>query len=63
LLLILAPFTLALGAKFGSPMITGLVVGLVVWLTTVGAAWLFDRRGHPGPAEAVVRRLIYGGSR
>ena len=62
-LLILAPFTLALGAKFGSPMITGLVVALLVWLATVGAAWLFDRRGHLGPAEAVLRRLIYGGSR
>ena len=62
-LLILAPFTLALGAKFGSPMITGLVVAMLVWLTTVGAAWLFDRRGHSGPAEAVLRRLIYGGSR
>ena len=62
-LLILAPFTLALGAKFESPMITGLLVALLVWLTTIGAAWILDQLGQPGPAEAVLRRLIYGRSR
>ncbi len=62
-LLILAPFTLALGTRFGSPMITGLVVALLVWLATVAAAWFLDRRGQSGPAEAALRRLIYGWSR
>jgi uncharacterized protein len=62
-LLVLAPFTLALGEKFGSAMITGLVVALLVWLATVATAWLLERRGRPGPAEAVVRSVSYGGAR
>jgi uncharacterized protein len=62
-LLVLAPFTLALGTRFGSPMITGLVVALVVWLATVAGASLLDRRGRAGPAEAVLRSLTYGPAR
>lgn len=59
-LVLLAPFTLALGGRFGSPTVTGLVVAVAVWLATVVAADRLDRRGLPGPAEFVLRRLTYG---
>ncbi|SDR91898.1 DUF418 domain-containing protein [Actinopolymorpha singaporensis] len=59
-LVLLAPFTLALGGRFGSPTVTGLVVAVAVWLGTVVAADRLDRRGRPGPAEYVLRRLTYG---
>ncbi|GAA2757292.1 DUF418 domain-containing protein [Actinopolymorpha rutila] len=59
-LVLLAPFTLALGGRFGSPTVTGLVVAVAVWLGTVVAADRLDRRGRPGPAEFVLRRLTYG---
>jgi len=59
-LMTLAPFTLALGARFHSPMLTGIAIALLVWLLTVVAAPFLSRRGQPGPAEAVLRRLTYG---
>jgi uncharacterized protein len=59
-LVLLAPFTLALGDRFGSPTVTGLIIAVVVWLATVLIARLLDRRGRPGPAEIVLRRLTYG---
>jgi uncharacterized protein len=59
-MLVLAPFTLALGTRFRSPMLTGLAIALLVWLATVVAASYLDRRGRPGPAEAVLRRITYG---
>ncbi|MEH1164332.1 DUF418 domain-containing protein [Micromonospora sp. CPCC 205539] len=59
-LLLLAPFTLALGDRFGSPTVTGLVIAVVVWLVTVLLARSLDRRHRAGPAEIVLRRLTYG---
>jgi uncharacterized membrane protein YeiB len=36
-----------------------LVVAFAVWLVAVAlAAWL-DRIGRPGPADALMRRLVY----
>ncbi|MGW5365124.1 DUF418 domain-containing protein [Actinopolymorpha pittospori] len=59
-LVLLAPFTLHLGDRFGSPTLTGLIVAATVWLTTVLIARLLDRRQQAGPAETVLRRLTYG---
>jgi uncharacterized protein len=59
-LVLLAPYTLALGRHTGSPLLTALAVAVLTWLATVlGAAYL-QRRSRPGPAEAVLRRLTYG---
>lgn len=58
-LVLIAPYTLNL--HFGSPLWTGLVVALLVWLVSVaGAVALGDR---PGPAEKLLRRLTYRTSR
>lgn len=59
-LILLAPFTLALGDRFGSPVVTGLVIAVAVWLATVLIARLLDKRGQAGPTEIVLRRLTYG---
>jgi uncharacterized membrane protein YeiB len=57
-LLLLAPFTLDLGHRSPSPLLTGIGVAVLVWLAT---AWAADRLGErPGPAEKVLRRLTYG---
>ncbi|MEU8333566.1 DUF418 domain-containing protein [Micromonospora sp. NPDC048839] len=58
-LVLLAPFTLALGDRFGSPTVTGLIIAVAVWLATVLMARQLDRRTRPGPAEIVLRRLTY----
>ncbi|MFD2357184.1 DUF418 domain-containing protein [Nonomuraea ferruginea] len=59
-LVLLAPFTLDLGDRLGSPTVTGLIIAVAVWLATVLLARLLDERGRPGPAEFVLRRLTYG---
>ena len=59
-LLLLAPYTLALGQRFASPMLTAVGIAVLVWLATLGGAYLLDRHSCRGPAEAVLRRLTYG---
>ncbi|MEV0195594.1 DUF418 domain-containing protein [Nonomuraea sp. NPDC050691] len=59
-LVLLAPFALDLGGRFGSPTVTGLVVAVAVWLATVLVARLLERLRYAGPAETVLRRLTYG---
>jgi len=59
-LVLLAPFTLALGDAFGAPTVTGVVIAVTVWLATVLGARVLERRGDTGPAEKVLRRLTYG---
>ncbi|MEV0648156.1 DUF418 domain-containing protein [Phytomonospora sp. NPDC050363] len=59
-LVLLLPFTLDLGDRFGSPTLTGLVIAVAVWLATVVGARMLDRRGMAGPGELVLRRLTYG---
>jgi uncharacterized membrane protein YeiB len=56
-LALLAPYTLNLSHRFGSPLWTGLAVAFLVWLVSVvGAVRLGERAG---PAERVLRRLTY----
>jgi uncharacterized protein len=60
-LLVLSPYTLALGDRSASPTITAIGLALLVWLATVLGAWLLDRHSRPGPAEFPLRRLTYPG--
>lgn len=59
-LLLLAPFTLALGQRLGSPTVSGVLIAVTIWLATVLIARLLDKCGQAGPAEIVLRRLTYG---
>jgi uncharacterized membrane protein YeiB len=59
-LVLLAPFTLALGNRFSSPTVGGLIIAVAVWLVTVLIARLLDKRKQAGPAEFALRRLTYG---
>ncbi|MDA2812542.1 DUF418 domain-containing protein [Nocardiopsis sp. RSe5-2] len=58
-LVLFAPFALDLGAA-PNPAATALASAVGVWLATVAAAALMERRGMPGPAERVLRRFAYG---
>ncbi|GIJ60087.1 hypothetical protein Vau01_076030 [Virgisporangium aurantiacum] len=55
---VLAAWGLGLGEHLGSAGMALFAVG--VWLVTVVAAAAADRRGLPGPAEWLLRRLVYG---
>jgi uncharacterized membrane protein YeiB len=59
-LLLLSPFTLALGHLSAHPTLTEAGLAALVWLTSVVGAYLLDRCSRPGPAEALLRRLTYG---
>jgi uncharacterized membrane protein YeiB len=50
-LLVLSPYTVALGDRFASPTLTAIGLALLAWLATVLGAWLLDRHSRPGPAE------------
>lgn len=58
-ILLLSPFVWDLGDRFGSPALTAAVVAVGVWLMTVIAAAVADRRNIRGPAEVLLRRLTY----
>ncbi|MET0694462.1 MAG: DUF418 domain-containing protein, partial [Propionibacteriaceae bacterium] len=58
---ILAGWGLGLGAVLSSASVA--VFAVAVWLVTVVLAYLADRRGILGPAEVLLRRLVYGPSR
>lgn len=58
-LMLLAPFTLYLGGKFGAPLSTAAVVAIVVWMFSLYAAEWMERRAYRGPAETLLRRLMY----
>jgi uncharacterized membrane protein YeiB len=55
---VLAAWGLGLGAHLGSAGMALFAVG--VWLVSVAGAVVLDRRGLPGPAEWLLRRLVYG---
>ncbi|MFI5734835.1 DUF418 domain-containing protein [Kribbella sp. NPDC051587] len=56
---LLAPFTLDLGHRFGSTAYTALAVAVGVWVISVVAAYTMSRRSYRGPAETLLRRLVY----
>jgi uncharacterized membrane protein YeiB len=56
--LLLMPWTLHLGAH-GSTVTIALVVAVLTWAGTAAAAYALDRRGRQGPAEKVLRTLVY----
>ncbi|MGI5423438.1 DUF418 domain-containing protein [Streptomyces sp. CA-179760] len=55
---VLAAWGLGLGEHLGSA--TMALFALAVWLVTVAGAYVLERAGHRGPAETVLRRLMYG---
>ncbi|GAA1102211.1 DUF418 domain-containing protein [Nocardiopsis composta] len=55
---LLAAWGLGLGASLSSATMALFAFG--VWLATVAGAYALERAGRPGPAEALLRRLIYG---
>ncbi|ADD41372.1 DUF418 domain-containing protein [Stackebrandtia nassauensis] len=57
---LLLPFTFAMPQWFGNKTLLYLLVATATWLATVVTAAALQRRGHPGPAEALLRRLAYG---
>ncbi|MFI6280015.1 DUF418 domain-containing protein [Streptomyces sp. NPDC050988] len=56
---VLAAWGLGLGEHLSSWTMALFAVG--VWLITVAGAYALERAGRRGPAEAVLRRLMYGG--
>ena len=55
---LLAAWGLGLGAVMGSATMAAFAIG--VWLVTAGGAYALERAGRSGPAEALLRRLVYG---
>ena len=55
---VLAAWGLGLGAHLTSASMALFAVG--VWLVTVAGAYALQRAGRRGPAEALLRRLVYG---
>jgi uncharacterized protein len=56
---VLAPWALDL-AGHGATAYVALAVGALTWLGTVLASDALARRGKKGPAEVVLKRLVYG---
>ncbi len=55
---LLAPWALGLGVGAGTALVSG--VAVAVYLVTVVVALLLDRAGRRGPAEVLLRRVVYG---
>ncbi|GAB3209120.1 DUF418 domain-containing protein [Marinactinospora endophytica] len=58
---LLAAWGLGLGAYLGSASMAALATA--IWLVTVAGAYALHRAGRPGPAEALMRRLLYNSLR
>ncbi|MEI8411210.1 MULTISPECIES: DUF418 domain-containing protein [unclassified Kribbella] len=54
---LLAPFTLDL--DFGSTAYTAALTAIAVWIVSVIGAYAMSKRGNRGPAETLLRRLVY----
>ncbi|WP_280415341.1 DUF418 domain-containing protein [Nocardia carnea] len=57
---LLAAWGLGLGAELGSASMAAFAIG--VWIITIAYALWLERRASPGPAENLLRRLVYGPS-
>ncbi|MET9311230.1 DUF418 domain-containing protein [Kribbella sp. NPDC003505] len=57
-MVLLAPFTLDLDL-FGSTAYTAALVAIGVWIVSVAGAYAMSRRSYRGPAETLLRRLVY----
>ncbi|MFI7698062.1 DUF418 domain-containing protein [Nonomuraea sp. NPDC049480] len=56
-LVLFYPFTLDLGDDLGFAAASG--IAIAIWAVSVPAADLMRRAGHRGPAELLLRRLVY----
>jgi uncharacterized membrane protein YeiB len=56
---LLAPWGLGLGGRLGTAAAAGLAAG--VWVLTVVWTAVLERRGRRGPAEVLLRRMVYRG--
>jgi len=54
------PFALGLGATAASPTFAAAACATAVWLISLVAAYAMQRRSYRGPAEVLLRRLVYG---
>ena len=54
---LLAPY--ALDLRFGSTAYTAALVAIGVWIVSVLAAYAMSKRSYRGPAETLLRRLVY----
>jgi uncharacterized membrane protein YeiB len=59
-LVLFAPFTMGLGRGVRNPVLAALIAALLVWIASLMAAWMMERRSWRGPAEWALRRLTYG---
>jgi uncharacterized membrane protein YeiB len=57
-MVLLAPFTLDLNL-FGSTAYTAALVAIGVWIVSVAGAYAMSLRSYRGPAETLLRRLVY----
>jgi uncharacterized protein len=58
--LLLASYGPHLAKHLGNPALAAAVCALAVWTISVIAAYLMKRRNYRGPAETLLRRLVYG---
>jgi uncharacterized membrane protein YeiB len=56
-MVLLAPFTLDL--HFGSTAYTAALTAIAVWVVSVIGAYVMSKRSCRGPAETLLRRLVY----
>jgi len=56
-MVLLAPFTLDL--RFGSTAYTAALIAIGVWVVSVIGAYAMSTRSYRGPAETLLRRLVY----
>lgn len=54
------PFVLSLGTRAGSPTFAAAGCAVAVWLISLVGASLMQRHSYRGPAETLLRRLVYG---